>query len=193
MPVARRSPIMILTALALALLVPVFGWIYLGPLYAVLFLIGYGGGFLLWCVVPSNATWLSIRTPYWLTMAAFLGLHKLEENRMKFFEEMSSKITRTPMPEVSIGLVLTLLVFPIGAWLLVAPMMKHHSEWGRLLAWTFFASMGLTELAHFFLPLLAPGPYGYFPGMASVVVLAPLAWWGMWRLAQRHQGVGRQA
>jgi hypothetical protein len=52
------------------------------------------------------------------------------------------------------------------------------------LAWTFFTSMGITELAHFLLPLLTTEPYGYFPGMASVVVLAPLAWWGMWRLAR---------
>jgi hypothetical protein len=62
--------------------------------------------------------------------------------------------------------------------------MGRGYEFGRFLAWTFFASMGITELAHFGLPLLTQRPYGYFPGMGSVVVLAPLAWWGMWRLSR---------
>ena len=60
-----------------------------------------------------------------------------------------------------------------------APAFQHSAV---TVAWTLFASMGLTELAHFIMPLLANEPYGYFPGMASVVILAPLAWWGMWRL-----------
>lgn len=42
--------------------------------------------------------------------------------------------------------------------------------------------MGLTEPAHFIMPFLANETYGYFPGMGSVIILAPLAWWGMWRL-----------
>ncbi|WP_220466405.1 hypothetical protein [Dyadobacter psychrotolerans] len=45
------------------------------------------------------------------------------------------------------------------------------------------SSMGITELAHFVLPLLTKEPYGYFPGMTRVIVLAPLAWWGMYRLS----------
>jgi hypothetical protein len=53
---------------------------------------------------------------------------------------------------------------------------------GYYLAWTFFASLGITELAHFVLPLFSEQPYGYFPGMATVVLLAPSAWWGMVRL-----------
>lgn len=49
-----------------------------------------------------------------------------------------------------------------------------------------FTAMGVTELAHFAFPLFVAEPNGYFPGMASVVVLAPVAWWGMWRLSGRH-------
>jgi hypothetical protein len=39
--------------------------------------------------------------------------------------------------------------------------------------------MGITELAHFIFPVLVNEPYGYFPGMASVLVLAPRTWWGI--------------
>jgi len=37
----------------------------------------------------------------------------------------------------------------------------------------FYTAMGITELAHFFFPFFSAEPYGYFPGMASVVILAP--------------------
>lgn len=32
-------------------------------------------------------------------------------------------------------------------------------------------------------PLMAGLPYTSIPGMISVVVFAPAAWWGMWKLA----------
>lgn len=114
-------------------------------------------------------------------------LHKVEENRTAFFEVVSDKITGQPAPEVSIGLMLSLLVVPVGAWLAVPPLVKRGYSFGYFLAWTFFASMGITELAHFILPLLTDEPYDYFPGMASVFVLASLAWWGMRRLANGKQ------
>jgi len=79
---------------------------------------------------------------------------------------------------------MALLVLPVGTWLATPFLIKGGYDFGYYLGWTFFASMGITELAHFFLPLLANEPYGYFPGMASVLVLVPLAWWGMWRLAR---------
>ncbi len=54
------------------------------------------------------------------------------------------------------------------------------------LAWTFFTSMGVIELAHFIFPFFTPEPYGYFPGMVTVVPLAPVAWFGMWRLLSQR-------
>lgn len=125
-----------------------------------------------------------MQSPYWLTLAAFF-LHKVEENRTQFFVAVSDRITGTPAPEVTLPLLLSLLVLPVGAWLTLPWLIKRGDAFGYFLAWTFFASMGVTELAHFGLPVLAREPYGYFPGMASVVVLAPLAWWGMWRLGRR--------
>ena len=171
---------------------PLLGYVYLGPLYAGLFLVGYFGGFLLWLRTPSQVAWRAIRLPFWLTLAAFLLLHKVEENRMAFFEAVSDRITGTPVPEVTPGLILSLLVIPVGAWLAIPLLVSRDQEFGRFLAWTFFASMGLTELAHFIMPILAREPYGYFPGMASVLVLAPLGWWGMRRLAHVSPSDGTQ-
>lgn len=181
---AKRQAPLIVCALLFSLAMPALGYVYLGPLVAFLFLLGYLGGFLLWILVPTKAPYASIRIPYWSTLLAFLLLHKVEENVTNFFEVLSDKITGTPVPEVTLLLILSLLVLPIGAWLIVPFLTKRGYDFGYYLAWTFFASMGITELAHFVLPLLTNEPYGYFPGMASVVVLAPLAWWGMWRLAR---------
>ena len=101
---------------------------------------------------------------------------------MAFFEAVSTRITGAPIPEMSVGVAIGLLVIPVGAWLAIPLLFRRGHEFGRYLAWTLFTSMGVTELAHFLMPILANEHYGYFPGMASVVILAPLAWWGMWRL-----------
>ncbi len=179
-----KSRRLIILALLFACLIPLLGYVYLGPLYAVLFATGYLGGFAMWSVLPSDAPWAAIRAPYWLSMLAFLFLHKIEENRTAFFQAVSDRITGDPVPDVTLHLMLALLVLPVGAWVAVPLLVKRGHVFGYYLAWTFFASMGFTELAHFVLPVLAKEPYGYFPGMASVVVLAPLAWWGMWRLSR---------
>lgn len=172
----------LIPALVFALAVPFFGYVFLGPLYAILFLTGYLGGFFIWLFAPQQALWSTIKRPYWATMLAFLLLHKVEENRMRFFETVSEQITGTPMPDVTASLIIALLLIPIGAWLAIPILIKRGHAFGYFLGWTFFASMGITELAHFGLPLLTDRPYGYFPGMASVAVLAPLSWWGMQRL-----------
>lgn len=81
-------------------------------------------------------------------------------------------------------MIIALLILPVSIWLATPFLIKRGYDFGYYLGWTFFASTGVTELAHFGLPMLTNEPYGYFPGMASVFVLAPLAWWGMWRLAR---------
>lgn len=185
--IKSRSVGDILLALGFALMVPAIGYFYLGLLYAALFTAGYIGGFILWIIVKTTTSWESIRTPFWLTMGAFLFLHKVEENRMKFFEVMSENITGDPVPGVTTGLIIGMLIIPIGTWLLIPFLVKRGSEIGYYFAWSFFASMGITELAHFVLPLFTGESYGYFPGMISVIVLAPLAWWGMLRLLAHKQ------
>ena len=185
MKTTKKRPTTIIIALIFSLLIPAIGYYYLGILYAVLFLIGYMVGFILWLLIPLHTPWTSLKVPYWLTLLAFLFLHKVEENRMKFFEVVSEKITGGTVPEFSFGLVIGMLILPIGAWLMIPLLIKRGQELGYYAIWTFFVSMGITELAHFFLPFLTEDPYSYFPGMASVVVLAPLAWWGLYRLIRK--------
>ena len=52
----KKSFALIAAALGFALLVPLLGYVYLGTLYASIFLIGYLGGFLLWLGFKPNQT-----------------------------------------------------------------------------------------------------------------------------------------
>jgi hypothetical protein len=173
---------MIFAAILFSLLIPAIGYFYVGSLIAFLFAIGYLGGFTLWLCVTTAAPWSAIRAPYWTAFAIY-ALHKVEENRLKFFEVLGKKITGVPVPAVTPLLVLSLLVLPLGSWLLVPYLVKRGHAFGLFLAWTLFTSFGVIELAHFVFPLLTGEPYGYFPGMASAALLAPAGWWGMWCLA----------
>ena len=148
------------------------------------FSFGFLGGFLLWIVIPTNVSFKTIRKPYWITLAIFIFLHRVEENIYKFQEELS-KLTGNPVPEITSPVLVILVLAAIGGWLLVPYLMGRGNQFGYYLAWSFFASMGITELAHFIFPFLVAGSYGYFPGMASVILLAPAAWWGMWCLSKK--------
>ncbi len=170
-------------ALVFSFLIALFGYYYLGALVGLLFLIGYFGGFVFWVFIRTSPTWSSIRTPYFVALTAFI-LHKIEENRMKFFEILGEKITGIPMPEVSPLLVFGLLFIPIGAWLLIPSLLKRSHPLGCFLAWTYYASFSLVESAHFIFPLLTDEPYGYFPGMVSALILVPIGFWGMWKLSR---------
>lgn len=144
-----------------------------------LFAFGFLGGFVLWLAIPTSTTFSRIRIPYFLTLAFFV-LHKYEERKMAFFPRLS-EITGVPVPETDSVLVY-LLYASAGAWLLIPFLVNRGYDFGYYLAWTFFTAMGVTELAHFFFPFFLSTPYDYFPGMASVILLAPVAWWGLYRL-----------
>lgn len=177
-----RSPRAATLAFALTAAVIVLGYVMLGLLPAVLFAFGFLGGLVAWLLVPTSASFAAIRVPYFLTLGLFV-IHKLEERYLGFFPALS-EITGVPVPETDNVLVF-LLYGLAGTWLLVPWLVKRAHAFGFYLAWTFFISMGTIELAHFFFPLLRPGAYDYFPGMWSVIPLAPAAWWGIWRLT-RH-------
>lgn len=170
-------------AMLFTLAVLVVGYGALGLLPTLLFAFGFLGGLILWIVVPTHASFAAIKAPFFLTFALFV-LHKLEEHYLGFFPALS-RITGVPVPEVGSLSAILLLAFA-GAWLLIPFLVKRGHAFGYYLAWTFFTAMGVTELAHFFLPFFVSDPYGYFPGMASVLVLAPTAWWGMARLARKQ-------
>lgn len=104
---------------------------------------------------------------------------------MGFFDELARLSGRT-VPEATSPAVIAMLAIGFVPWLLTLPLLRRQHPFGYYFAWTFFASIGLSELAHFFLfPFRVEGPYRYFPGMWSVLVLAPLAWVGIWRLWHR--------
>lgn len=172
----------ILFALLFTLAVLVLGHVMLGLLPMFLFASGFLGGFILWMVMPAAPPFARIRAPFFIALAFFV-LHKVEERRMDFFPRLA-EITGVPVPDTGSILVYLLYAFA-STWLLIPFLMKRGMAFGHYLAWTFFTSMGITELAHFVLPFFSNEPYGYFPGMASVVLLAPTAWWGMWRLSRR--------
>jgi hypothetical protein len=151
-----------------------------------LFLCGYLAGFVLWLSVPTKVPWTSIRNLYLASLGLFF-LHRVEERVSGFFPVLAS-MTGVPVPEVASLPILLLLLASVVAWLAAPLLVQRGHGFGYYLLWTFFASMGITELAHFVLPLLRPGPYGYFPGMLSVLLLAPVAWLGMWRLSHDNAG-----
>lgn len=162
-------------------LIAVLAYFSYGPITMMVIAAGFLIGFALWRIFPGIVEYRKIQKPFWLTMLAFLFLHKPEEAIMKFQEKLS-EITGVPVsPPVSPALI-ALGVFSVGGWFLIPNLTKERSQLGTFLAWTFFASMGATELTHFLFPFFSTGPYSYFPGMASVLVLAPYAWWGLFRL-----------
>ncbi len=173
----------IFIALIFTILVPAIGYISFGPWPALLFLIGYLGGFILWLTLPTRAPFASIKSAYWITFGLFI-LHRIEEKVSGFFATLSD-MTNVPIPEVISMPIILLLILSVGAWIFGPVLYAKGNAFGHYLVWTFFVSMGVTELAHFILPLFTGDPYGYFPGMLSVVVLAPVAWWGMRRIVSK--------
>ena len=179
----KKSPLTISLALLFTVTTLVLGYVMLGLLPMFLFAFGFLGGFILWLAVPTNTSFSAIKVPYYLTFAFFI-VHKLEERYMDFFPRLS-EITGVPVPDTSSPLVYLLYALAC-AWFLIPFLVNRGYSFGYYLAWTFFTAMGVTELAHFFFPFIEGDTYGYFPGMASVVFLAPLAWWGLYRLLRNN-------
>jgi hypothetical protein len=80
-----------------------------------------------------------------------------------------------PVPDVT-SLPAILLYGIAGICLLIPLLVWKQHAFGYYLAWTFFAAMGITELAHFIFSLFKEQPYCYFPGM--------------WRLFHWHRQLG---
>lgn len=176
----NQSPTTI-CALIFTLAVLVLGYISFGFWTMIIFTSGFLGGFVLWKLLPSKGSWVSIQAPYWLTLGAFI-LHRIEEYKFEFFKELSY-VTGVPTPEIVSLPIIILVLLSIGAWLLIPFLVKYEYKFGYYLAWTFFAAMGITELAHILIfPILSHQEHDYFPGAASIILLAPAAWWGMGRL-----------
>lgn len=168
---------LLFTAAVLAL-----GYVAFGFWTAMIFTSGFLTGFILWLLIPARPGFHRIKVPFWLAFGLFM-VHRVEEKTMGFFARLS-EITHVLTPAIDSVPVILLVLFSVGAWLAVPILVPRGHAFGYYLAWTFFAAMGITELAHFIFPFFSGGPYTYFPGMASVLLLAPVAWWGMKRLSE---------
>lgn len=177
----------ILSTSIFTLVILTLGYMSFGFLTTLIFMSGFLSGLILWLVIPTSTSWNIIKVPYLITFSLFI-LHRVEEKVMNFFPALAN-ITGVETPEI-LSLEVILLVFSsVGAWLLIPHLIKRNYSFGYFLAWTFFAAMGVTELAHFIFPLFTGERYGYFPGMASVILLAPAAWWGIYRLTRKNTAV----
>jgi hypothetical protein len=157
------------------------GYLAFGLLTMLVFTAGFLGGLVLWLALPTHGVWADVRLPFWVTMFLFL-VHRIEEKQFGFFAMLSS-VTGVSTPAVTSPVVMALVLLSVGGWLLVPLLMKHGKPLGAYFAWTFFASMGLTELAHWLVFPFIQGPGVHVvPGMWSVLMLAPAAWWGVLRL-----------
>jgi hypothetical protein len=179
MDTLSKKPGIIILASLFTTTAIVLGYVALGFWPAFIFTFGYLGGLIIWLLAPMKALFKQIAIAYFLTLALFV-VHKIEERERDFFPALS-EITGVPMPDAT-SLPAILLYSIASVWLLIPLLLWKKLSFGYYLAWTFFASMGITELAHFVFPLFRDQPYGYFPGMWSVIPLAPVAWYGMWCL-----------
>lgn len=178
----NRNIIVITMAFFFTAFILFLGYVAFGPWTALIFTAGFLGGFVLWLFIPAQPAFKQIKVAFWVTLLLFI-LHRVEEKVMGFFAQLAA-ITGTSTPSVTSASVILLVLLSVGAWVAIPILVKRNYAFGYYLAWTFFASMGITELAHFIFPLFIDRPYGYFPGMATVLLLAPTAWWGIYRLTQ---------
>jgi len=181
----NKQPSIVISAFLFSLAVPAIGYLSFGVVPASIFLVGYLGGFIFWFFIPDKASFASVKIPYIAALLLFI-VHRIDEYVSEFQRTLSG-ITGVPVPEVVSLPIMALLIGSVLAWVLAPVLVKRGYAFGYYLMWTFFVSMGISELAHFLFPLFREGGYGYFPGMASVVLLAPAAWFGMWKLSRKQQ------
>lgn len=179
-----RSKLMLISAFLYTFATLWLGYRAFGLLTSLIFSSGFLGGFILWCCIRSNTPYEKIKVPYYLCLILFV-IHRVEEKYAGFFSFLS-KVTNVPTPEILSWEIVGLVMISVGSWLSIPYLLSRRREFGYYFLWTFFAAMGITELAHIVVfPVLIDKPYGYIPGMWSVIPLAPLAWWGMVRLSRR--------
>ncbi len=162
------------------------GYLAFGLFTSLLFSSGFLGGFILWWWADSKVTYEQVKVPYLVCLILFLA-HRFEEKYMGFFAFLSD-VTGVTTPEILSWEVVGLVAISVGSWLAIPFLLKRGYEFGYYFAWTFFAAMGFTELAHWIVfPFLLENPFQYIPGMISVVPLAPMAWFGMRKLLTQRR------
>lgn len=173
-------------AFLFTVLILLLGCSFLSFWTALVFTSGFIIGFLLYILTPSRPKFKQFRTPYWLVLGLFT-IHRIEEQVTGFHARLSD-LTEVSISEFDSPQTFFLVLLSVGGWLAIPALVRRRDPLGHYLAWTFFSTMGITELTHFCHPLLTHEPYEYFPGLGSVIVLVPAAWWGMHRLSNPSIG-----
>ena len=182
----NTKKITILIASVITSTILLLGYFAFGFYIMLVFSSGFLTGLLLWIIFPFHASYQEIRKTFFLTLILFL-IHRVEEKYSNFFQALSH-ITNTPTPEILSWSVVLLVVLSVGGWLSIPYLLKRNLELGRYLIWTFFAAMRITELAHILVfPIIINKPFEYFPGMASVFVLAPVACRGIFLILKKRR------
>jgi len=183
---SRTSILRILAAMLVTMVTLGLGYSAFGMWVMILFSAGFFLGLIFWLTFPSFVDFKTLKIPYWSALAGFL-IHRIEEKSYGFFDFLAA-VTGVQTPAISSWDVILLVLISVGAWLSIPFFFKKDPEFRRYLAWTFFCSMGITELAHVLIfPFFTDRGSYYVPGMASVLFLAPLGWWGMAKLLKfRH-------
>lgn len=177
----KRSKFIVAAALLVTIDTLLLGYLAFGFLTSLIFSSGFLGGFLLWYFVRSETPYKKLKYPYFACLALFL-IHRVEEKYLGFFAFLAD-VTGVRTPEVLSWQVIALVVISVGSWLSIPFFLRAGHEFGYYFVWTFFAAMGITELAHWLVfPFVLDHPFHYVPGMISVLPLAPFAWVGMYRL-----------
>ena len=157
----------------------VLGHLALGPLVALVFGIAFFGGLAFWLARPGVVAWARVRIPYFAALAAYV-IHRIDEGVSGFvpaMEDLTGRQSADVLSAPSILLVLLSL-----AWMLSPLLIRKGHPLGHFGAWSLFAAFALVEPWHFIFPILAPEPYGYFPGMITAPIIIAAGAWGLWRM-----------
>jgi hypothetical protein len=180
---SKRTKVLVL-APAITISTLSLGYAAFGAFVSLLFSSGFLVGFFLWFLVPSSTPYARLKAPYFSALALFF-LHRIEEKVFGFFAFLS-QVTGIATPDIGSLEVILLVLISVGAWLFIPFLLKRNYEVGYYFAWTFFAAMGITELAHWMVfPWLLEDGFQYIPGMVTVPPLVVAGWIGMCRL---HRG-----
>lgn len=178
---AGRSKTVVIAAFLYTAFTLWLGYKAFGFFTSLIFSSGFLGGFALWYLFDSTAPYEKLKGPYYTCLLLFL-IHRIEEKYAGFFSFLS-EVTNIPTPEIMSWQVIGLVVISVGSWLSIPFLLSRGKDFGYYFVWTFFAAMGITELAHWIVfPFFAKDLWQYVPGMISVLILAPSAWLGMHRL-----------
>jgi len=178
-PVPKR-PVDVAVALGFTLLIILVGYLAAGPVIGLTFTGGFIFGFFVWLARPQHATFRAIKAPYLLVILGY-AVHRTEEEIGDFLPQLE-ELQGSEMVEVTSFWSLTLVALSV-IWFLAPLLMRRGHSFGHFAAWSVFIGFGVLEFAHYLFPFFdGDGGYSYYGGMWTVPLVAPIGWWGMWRL-----------